>query len=39
MTIGKVELERVSVKSSKPFDMIVAALEAAAGNPDIGDVN
>jgi uncharacterized protein (DUF302 family) len=37
MTIRKVELERVSVKSSKPFDMIVAALEAAVGHPDIGE--
>jgi hypothetical protein len=37
MTIRKVEIERVSVKSSKPFDMIVAALEAAVGHPDIGE--
>ncbi len=37
MTIRKVEIERVSVESSKPFDMIVAALESAVGNPDIGE--
>src|SRR6266478_4667450 len=37
MTIRRVELERVSVKSSKPLDKIVAALEAEVGHPDIGE--
>jgi hypothetical protein len=35
MTIRKVEIERLSVKSSRPFEVIVAALEAAIGHPDI----
>jgi uncharacterized protein (DUF302 family) len=35
MTIRRVEIERFSVISPKPFEMIVAALEAAIGNPDI----
>ncbi len=37
MAIRKVEIERISVKSSKPFEMIVAALEAAVGHPDISE--
>lgn len=37
MTIRKVGIERVSVKSSRPFEMILAALEAAVGHPDIGE--
>jgi uncharacterized protein (DUF302 family) len=35
MTIRKVEIERISVTSSKPFEMVVAALEAAIGHPDM----
>jgi uncharacterized protein (DUF302 family) len=35
MTIRKVEIERLSVKSSKPFEVVVAALEAAVGHPDM----
>ena len=35
MTIRKVEIERFSVISSKPFDAVVAAIEAAVGHPDI----
>ena len=31
MTIKKVEIERHSVTSSKPFDVVVAALKAAVG--------
>ena len=34
MTIRKVEIERFSVTSSKPFEAVVAALEAAVGRPD-----
>lgn len=35
MTIRKVEIERFSVTSSKPFDAVMAALEAAIGHPDM----
>lgn len=35
MTIRKVEIERFSVTSSRPFYMVVAALEAAIGHPDM----
>ena len=35
MTIKKVEIERHSVTSSKPFDVVVAALKAAVGHPDM----
>jgi uncharacterized protein (DUF302 family) len=35
MTVRKVEIERLSVTSSKPFEMVVAALEEAIGHPDM----
>ena len=35
MTIEKVEVERFSLTSSKPFDAVVAALKSAVGQPDI----
>jgi hypothetical protein len=35
MTIRKVEIERFSVTSSKPFKMVVASLEAAVGHLDM----
>jgi uncharacterized protein (DUF302 family) len=35
MTIRKVEIERFSVTSSKPFEAVVAALEATVGHPDM----
>lgn len=35
MTVRKIEIERLSVTSSKPFEMVVAALEAAIGHPDM----
>jgi uncharacterized protein (DUF302 family) len=35
MMISKVEIERFSVTSSKPFEAVVAALEAAVGHPDM----
>jgi uncharacterized protein (DUF302 family) len=38
MTIRKVELERFSLASSKPFDAIVAALKATIGQPDMVDL-
>jgi uncharacterized protein (DUF302 family) len=35
MTVRKVEIERLIVTSSKPFEVVVAALEAAIGHPDM----
>src|SRR5208337_4014126 len=35
MTIRKVEIQRFSVTSSKPFEAVVAALKAAVGHPDM----
>jgi uncharacterized protein (DUF302 family) len=35
MTIKKGEIDRFSVISTKPFEVIVAALEAAVGHPDM----
>ncbi|QJP17326.1 DUF302 domain-containing protein [Starkeya sp. ORNL1] len=35
MTITKVDVERFSLTSSKPFDAIVAALKSAVGQPDM----
>ena len=35
MTIAKVEVERFSLTSSKPFEAIVAALKAAVGQPNM----
>ena len=35
MTIAKVEVERFSLTSSKPFDTVVAALKSAVGQPDM----
>ena len=35
LTILKIEIERLSVTSSKPFDVVVASLEAAIGHPDM----
>jgi uncharacterized protein (DUF302 family) len=35
MAIRKVELERFSVTSSKPFETVVSALKAAIGQPDM----
>ena len=37
MTIKKVEIERLSVISSKSFEAVVAALKAAVGHPDMGE--
>jgi hypothetical protein len=34
-TIRNVEVERFSLTSSKPFDQVVAALNAAIGHPNI----
>jgi hypothetical protein len=35
MTVKKIEVERFSVISSRPFEAVVAALEAAVGKPDL----
>jgi uncharacterized protein (DUF302 family) len=35
MRIRKVEIERLSLTSSKPFDVVVAALKSAVEHPDI----
>src|ERR1700754_1533200 len=35
MRIAKIEVERVSLTSSKPFDAVVAALKSAIGQPHI----
>jgi len=35
MAIRKIEIQRLIVTSSKPFEVVVAALEAAIGHPDM----
>jgi uncharacterized protein (DUF302 family) len=35
MTVRKVEIERLSVVSSKPFEEVLTTLEAAVGHPDM----
>ena len=35
--IIKVEMERFSVTSSKPFDMVVAAIKASVGHPNMAE--
>jgi uncharacterized protein (DUF302 family) len=35
--IKKIEIERFSLTSSKPFDQVVAALDAAIGHPDMAE--
>ena len=35
MTVRKVEIERFSVTSAKPFEAVVASLKAAVGHPDL----
>jgi uncharacterized protein (DUF302 family) len=35
MLVTKIEVERFSIASSKPFEAVVAALEAAVGRPDM----
>jgi uncharacterized protein (DUF302 family) len=37
MAITKIEVERVSVISSKPFDKVAEALRAAVGRPDMAE--
>jgi len=35
MAIRKIEIERFSVTSSKPFEVVVAAIKASVGQPDM----
>jgi len=35
--IRKIEIERFSLVSSKPFDQVVAALDASIGHPDMAE--
>ena len=35
MTTRRIEIERFSMISSKTFDAVIAALEAAVGHPDM----
>ena len=35
MTIAKIEVQRFSLTSSKPFDAVVAMLKSAVGQPDM----
>lgn len=35
ITVRKVEIERLTVISSRPFDVVVAAVEQAIGRPDM----
>src|ERR1700738_2715154 len=37
MTTRKLEIERFSVISSKPFEVVLAALKAAVGHPDMAE--
>ena len=37
MTIAKVEVERFTLTSSKPFDAVVAAFKSAVGQPNMVD--
>jgi uncharacterized protein (DUF302 family) len=37
MTITKIEVERVSVISSKPFEKVVDSLKGAVGRPDMAE--
>src|SRR6202008_1234442 len=37
MKVKKVEIERLSVTSSKPFEAVLAALKAAVGQRDIAE--
>jgi uncharacterized protein (DUF302 family) len=35
----KIEIERISVRSSRPFDAVVASLKSAIGNPDMAKLS
>jgi len=37
MMVRKIEIERLTITSSKPFETVVAALEAAIGRPDMAE--
>jgi uncharacterized protein (DUF302 family) len=37
MTVAKIEVERFSITTSKPFDAVVAAFKSAVGQPDMNE--
>src|SRR5258708_21391942 len=37
MTVRKIEIERLTIMSSRSFETVVAALEAAIGRPDMAE--
>jgi hypothetical protein len=37
MTTRRIEIERFSMISSKPFEFVLAALKAAVGHPDMAE--
>src|SRR5258705_12069160 len=37
MTVRKIEIERLTITSSKSFETVVAALETAIGRPDMAE--
>ena len=37
MTVRKIEIERLTIASSRSFETVVAALEAAIGRPDMAE--
>jgi uncharacterized protein (DUF302 family) len=39
MTIRKIEIERFSLTSAKPFEEVVTALKAAVGHPDMAELS
>ncbi len=39
MTIKKIEIERFSLTSAKPFEAVVTALKAAVGHPDLAELD
>jgi hypothetical protein len=38
MTTQRIEIERLGITSSRPFEAVVAALEAAVGHPDVAEI-
>jgi hypothetical protein len=38
MTTRRIEIERLGITSSRPFEEVVAALDAAVGHPDLAEL-
>ena len=38
MTVRKIEIERLTITSSRSFETVLAALEAAIGPPDMAEL-